>query len=103
MHAGRAQAGVIGASVWAAELGAGRVDPRVIEPLWSTPTFSRHVIDAGPNVPSATIHAVQRALFDMRWSNAKHRKVLELGGHRAWIPAREEGYADLALALSEVP
>jgi phosphonate transport system substrate-binding protein len=45
--------------------------------------------------------AFQRVLLDMRWSNPKHRKLLELEGARQWVLGREEGYMHLEAALED--
>ncbi|HVY48774.1 MAG TPA: PhnD/SsuA/transferrin family substrate-binding protein, partial [Minicystis sp.] len=101
LHAGKAHAAVVGAAVLASEQAAGRVDPRVVEPLWSTPPFSRHMLDAAPGLSSDRAQALTRVLLEIRASNAKHKKLMELAGHRLWIPAREDGYAELEAALGE--
>jgi phosphonate transport system substrate-binding protein len=45
--------------------------------------------------------AFQRVLLDMRWSNPKHRKLLELEGARQWVTGREDGYVHLEAALED--
>lgn len=52
-------------------------------------------------VAESWTQAFQRVLFDMRWSNPKHRKLLELEGARQWVPGREDGYAHLEAALED--
>ena len=42
-----------------------------------------------------------RVLFEMRWNNPKHRKLLEVEGHRQWLPGRDGGYAQLVAALDD--
>jgi hypothetical protein len=37
----------------------------------------------------------------MRWNNPKHRKYLEVEGHRQWIPGRDDGYTQLVAALDD--
>ena len=58
-------------------------------------------VDTAPGLAPARAQALARVLFELRWSNAKHRKVLELAGHRLWIPPREDGYVELDAALTE--
>jgi ABC-type phosphate/phosphonate transport system substrate-binding protein len=101
VHAGRAQAGVVGATAWQAEQAAGRVDPRIVETLWTTPSYDHHVIDALPSLPEAKGKELTRILLDLRWSNPKHRKLLEIEQHRSWAPGRDGGYTQLVAALDD--
>ena len=96
---GRAQAGAVGDLVWVAEQAAGRVDPSVIEVLWTTPPFDHCMFDALPGLDEGRVQAFQRALFAMSWEDPAHRRILELEGLRQWLPAREEGYQSLRAAL----
>jgi phosphonate transport system substrate-binding protein len=96
---GRADAGVVGDLVWLAEQAGGRVDPRSVESVWTTPAFDHCMFDAMPTLPPATAEAFRRALFAMRWDDPRHRRLLQLEGLKAWMPPREEGYASLVAAL----
>lgn len=101
LHDGRAQAGVVGSLVWQAEQAAGRVDPHRVETLWTTPAYDHHALDALPTLAEDKAKAFTRVLLDMRWNNPKHRKYLEIEGHRSWLAGRDEGYAQLAAALDD--
>lgn len=101
LHDGRAQAGAIGSLVWQSELAAGRIDPHKVEILWTTPPYDHHAMDALPSLPEDKRQAFARVLFDLRWNNPKHRKLLEIEGHRQWVPPRDDGYSHLAAALDE--
>jgi ABC-type phosphate/phosphonate transport system substrate-binding protein len=96
---GRAQAGTVGDLVWVGEQAAGRVDPRRIEVLWTTPPFDHCMFDALPTLPKTKAEAFTRALHAMRWEEPRHRRLLELEGLRRWMPPREEGYESLVAAL----
>ncbi len=101
LHDGRAQAGVVGSVVWAAEQAAGRVDPHRVETLWTTPAYDHHALDALPSLPEQKAKDLTRVLFEMRWNNPKHRKYLEVEGHRQWLPGRDGGYTQLVAALDD--
>jgi len=101
LHDGRAQAGVVGSVVWAAEQAAGRVDPHRVETLWTTPAYDHHALDAMPTLPEQKAKDLTRVLFEMRWNNPKHRKYLEIEGHRQWVPGRDGGYTQLVAALDD--
>jgi ABC-type phosphate/phosphonate transport system substrate-binding protein len=101
LHEGKAQAGAVGSGIWKTELAAGRVDPHRVEMLWSTPAFSRHVLDAAPSVPTPSAQTLQRMLFEMRWNNPRHKKLFDLEGYRMWVPPREDGYGALEAALDD--
>jgi ABC-type phosphate/phosphonate transport system substrate-binding protein len=98
LQEGRAHAGAIGAPVYASLLASGRIDPRVVDVLWTTPAFDHHMLDV---VPAAEERAtgLRRALCDLRWTNARHRRLLEIDGIRGWVAGREDGYTQLAIAL----
>jgi ABC-type phosphate/phosphonate transport system substrate-binding protein len=98
---GRAQAGAVGDLVWINEQSAGRVDPRLVDVLYTTPGFDHCMFDALPSLPEAKVSAFQEALFAMRWDEPAHRRLLELEGLRQWMPPREEGYDSLRRALDE--
>jgi len=101
LHDGRAQAGMVGSVVWQAEQAAGRVDPHRVETLWTTPAYDHHALDALPGLPEQKARDLTRILFEMRWNNPKHRKLLEIEGHRQWLTGRDEGYAQLVAALDD--
>jgi ABC-type phosphate/phosphonate transport system substrate-binding protein len=101
VHDGRAHAAAVGNAVWQAEQAAGRVDPHRVETLWTTPAYDHHAIDALPSLPEQRAKDLGRVLFEMRWNNPKHRKYLEVEGHRQWVSGREDGYAQLEAALDE--
>jgi ABC-type phosphate/phosphonate transport system substrate-binding protein len=96
---GRADAGCVGDLIWVTEHAAGRIDGARIDSLWSTPAFDHCMFDARPELDAAAAEAFQRALFAMKWDDARHRRVLELEGLKEWMPARHEGYASLRAAL----
>jgi ABC-type phosphate/phosphonate transport system substrate-binding protein len=101
LHDGRAQAGIVGSPVWSAELARGSVDPHRIDTLWTTPAYDHHAIDALPGLPEQKAKDLTRVLFEMRWNNPKHKKLLEIEGHRLWVPGRDGGYAQLVAALDD--
>ncbi|HTM21166.1 MAG TPA: PhnD/SsuA/transferrin family substrate-binding protein [Kofleriaceae bacterium] len=99
---GRAQAGVVGDLIWVLEQAAGRVDPRLIEAVWTTPGFDHCMFDGRPDLPRPVAEGFQRALHSMRWEDPASRRLLELEGLKQWMPPREEGYASLIAALDEI-
>jgi ABC-type phosphate/phosphonate transport system substrate-binding protein len=101
LHDGRAQVGAVGGLVWQQEQAAGRVDPHRLETLWTTPAYDHHALDALPTLAEEKAKALTRVLFEMRWNNPKHRKYLEVEGHRQWVSGRDEGYAQLVAALDD--
>ncbi|MDB4965822.1 MAG: hypothetical protein JWN44_1511 [Myxococcales bacterium] len=98
---GRAHAGAVGDLVWINEQSAGRIDPQLVDVLYTTPGFDHCMFDALPSLSEAKVEAFQRALFAMRWEEPAHRRLLELEGLREWMPPREEGYDSLRRALEE--
>jgi phosphonate transport system substrate-binding protein len=99
LREGRAQAGTVGDLVWVTEQAAGRVDPSLVEVLWTAPPFDHCMFDGRPGLPQDQAAAFQRALFAMKWDDPRHRAILEMEGLREWLPPREEGYESLRAAL----
>lgn len=100
LREGSADAGTIGDLVWVNEQAAGHVDPSMIGVVYTTPGFDHCMFDALPTLAADKRDGFQRALFSMTWENPAHRRLLELEGLREWLPAREEGYRSLELALA---
>jgi ABC-type phosphate/phosphonate transport system substrate-binding protein len=98
---GRAQAGAVGDLMWINEQSAGRIDPHLVDVLYTTPGFDHCMFDALPSLAESKVEAFQRALFRMRWDEPAHRRLLELEGLREWLPPRQEGYDSLRRALDE--
>lgn len=96
---GRAQAGTVGDLIWVLEQAAGRIDPSLLEVLWTSPGFDHCMFDALPGLAEAKVAAFTKALFAMSWDDPRHRRLLELEGLKQWMPPREEGYASLIAAL----
>jgi len=96
---GRVPAGAVGDLIWVLEQAAGRIDPNLLEVLWTTPPFDHCMFDALPDLPDAKVEGFRRALFAMRWDDPVHRRLLELEGLKEWLPPRETGYRSLIAAL----
>src|SRR5262249_29703606 len=73
LREGRAEAGALGDLIWINEQAAGRVDPGLVEVLWTTPPFDHCMFDALPSLPDEKAKAFARALFSMRWDDPAHR------------------------------
>src|SRR5687767_12921847 len=62
LRKGDADAGTIGDLVWLTEQSAGRIDPRLIESLWTTPGFDHCMFDALPELDAKKVADFQAAL-----------------------------------------
>jgi ABC-type phosphate/phosphonate transport system substrate-binding protein len=98
---GQAQAGTVGDLVWVTEQAAGRVDPGLVEVLWTTPAFDHCMFDALPAFSDEKARAFSGVLAQMSWEEPAHRRLLELEGLRQWLPPREQGYDSLRRALDD--
>jgi ABC-type phosphate/phosphonate transport system substrate-binding protein len=101
LHDGRAQAGAVGDLIWVLQQAAGKIDPKVVEILWTTPGFDHCMFDALPTLPEEKAQAFRKALFAMKWEDPKSRRLLELEGLKEWMEPREEGYESLVRALDQ--
>jgi phosphonate transport system substrate-binding protein len=102
VHEGRAQAGIVGSLVWQAEQAAGRIDLRVLDVLWTTPTFDLRIFDALPTLGPDKIEIFRKVLLEMNYANPKHRRLLDLEGLRRWLPGREQSYTPVRAALDDL-
>lgn len=100
LNAGQADAGAIGELVFSSEQASGNIDSSKIESLWITPPFDHCMFDALPDLDPAKIERFKHALFNMKWENPEHRRLLEMEGLKEWMPPREEGYDSLRSALA---
>jgi len=101
LQSGRAHAGAVGDLVWVQQQSAGKIDPRQLEVIYTTPPFDHCMFDAMPTLPAEKADAFKRALFAMRFDHPDHRRLMELEGLKQWMPPREEGYRSLMAALDE--
>ena len=101
LNDGKAQAGTIGDLIWVLEQAAGRIDTKKLESFWTTPGFDHCMFDALPTLSKAKAEGFKKALFAMKYENAKHRRLLDLEGLKQWMPPREEGYSSLVAALDD--
>jgi phosphonate transport system substrate-binding protein len=102
VHEGRAQAGIVGSLVWQAEQAAGRIDLRVLDVLWTTPSFDLRIFDALPTLPIDKIESFRKVLLEMNHANPKHRRLLELEGLKRWLPGREQSFTPVRAALDDL-
>jgi len=102
VHEGRAHAGAVGSLVWQAEQAAGRVDPRIVDVLWTTPSFDLRMFDVMPSLPAEKIETFRRVLSEMSYANPKHRRLLDMEGLRRWVAGREQSYAPVRAALDDL-
>ncbi len=101
LNDGKAQAGTIGDLIGVLEQAAGRIDTKKLESFWTTPGFDHCMFDALPTLSKAKAEGFKKALFAMKYENAKHRRLLDLEGLKQWMPPREEGYSSLVAALDD--
>src|SRR5206468_5484033 len=87
---GRAHAGTVGDLIWVGEQAAGRIDPRQLDVLWTTPPFDHCMFDALPSLGEERAAAFRRALHAMRWEEPRHRRLLELEGLKQWMEPRDQ-------------
>jgi phosphonate transport system substrate-binding protein len=102
VHEGRAHAGIVGSLVWQAEQAAGRIDLRVLDVLWTTPTFDLRIFDALPALSVDKIESFRKVLLEMNYANPKHRRLLELEGLKRWMPGREQSFTPVRAALDDL-
>jgi len=77
----------------------GTVDPSRFRILSSTGKFDHCVFAAGSTLSEADEKRWLDALFAMSYDNPDHRRMMDLEGLKAWLPARTTGFALLQEAV----
>ena len=98
---GAADAGAVGAPLWAMALENRAVDPDRVRLLWTTPTYHHCNFTALEPVDEARTDPWVDALLRMDYDDPSHRRLLDMEGLKRWVPGRTEGYRTLFEAVEE--
>ena len=97
VQSGAYEAGALNSQVWKAQVKEGRVDPRKVKVIWTTPTYVDYHWVARPDLKDrfgkGFTRRLKTALIEMRPDNARRRTILELFGASQFIPATKSDYA----------
>lgn len=99
LAAGQVDASVMLDLNWKLWTQDGTVDPSRFRILASTGKFDHCVFAAGSTLAEAEEKRWLDALFAMSYDNPDHKRMMDLEGLKAWLPARTTGFALLQEAV----
>jgi ABC-type phosphate/phosphonate transport system substrate-binding protein len=95
LGAGQADAGALGDTTWIRQLAEGRVDPRQIRPIWTSPGYCHCNFTVLADFPEDLGRRWTESLLGMRYDSPRWRELMDLEGLKRWLraePAILEGY-----------
>jgi ABC-type phosphate/phosphonate transport system substrate-binding protein len=102
LREGQADAGALGDATWARQLAEGRVDPRTVRPIWTSPGYCHCNFTVLADFPEDVGRRWTESLLGMRYDNPRWRELMDLEGLKRWAradPAILEGYRVLFEAV----
>jgi phosphonate transport system substrate-binding protein len=98
---GTADAGALGAPVWAKLRGEAHPAAQGLEVQWRSPTYYHCNFTALSTLDDAVAERWKQALLAMDYDDPRLRNAMDLEGVRRWLPGDESGYKALAEAMAE--
>lgn len=90
LHEGRADAGALGDTTWTRQLAEGRIDSRLIQPVWTSPGYCHCVFTALSDLSADVGRQWTEALLAMRYDDPRWRHLMDLEGLERWVAAEPE-------------
>ena len=100
LHAGDADAGMMGRPTWDRESVQGRVDPAVVGCVWQSAPYSHCNFTALGDLDPSLAQRFTDALLKMDHGDPRWRPTMDLEGLTSWQPGRTDGYDELAAAIA---
>jgi ABC-type phosphate/phosphonate transport system substrate-binding protein len=97
-----ADVGALGDATWVRQLAEGRVDPRQVRPIWTSPGYCHCNFTVLADFPEDLGQRWTESLLGMRYDNPRWRELMDLEGLKRWVrgdPAILEGYRVLFEAV----
>jgi ABC-type phosphate/phosphonate transport system substrate-binding protein len=102
LREGRADAGALGEPAWNLAVAEGRVDPRQVRAVWTSPGYCHCVFTALDKFPQELAQRWTDSLLRMSYEDPCWHKLMDLEGLRRWLradPAILRGYEVLFEAV----
>ena len=100
LHAGDADAGMMGRPTWDRESAESRVDPAVVGCVWQSAPYSHCNFTALGDLDPSLAQRWTDALLKMDHGDPRWRPIMDLEGLTSWQPGRTDGYEELAAAIA---
>jgi ABC-type phosphate/phosphonate transport system substrate-binding protein len=95
LREGQADVGALGETTWGRQVAEGRIDPREVHPLWTSPGYCHCNFTVLADFPEELGQCWTEALLGMQYDNPRWRRLMDLEGLRRWVRADAailEGY-----------
>jgi len=102
VQAGKADAGVLNASVWDKLVAAGRVDTDKVRVLATTPPYFDYNWTARGDLDPALLTKIQQAFLSLDPANPAHKAILDLQAAERFIETSPENYRSIEDAARSV-
>ncbi len=96
--AGKAEAGVLNASVWDKLVESGKVDPAKVHVFATTPTYYDYNWTVRGDLDPAVVKKLTAAFLKLDPKNPEHAEILKLQRASKFIPTKAENYAGIEQA-----
>jgi ABC-type phosphate/phosphonate transport system substrate-binding protein len=90
LREGRADAGAIGVTTWARQLAEGKIDPRQLRPVWTSPGYCHCNFTVLADFDADRGRRWAEALLRMDYNDPRWRPLMDLEGLKRWVAASPE-------------
>ncbi len=95
IEAGKADAGVLNASVWDKLVAAGKVDTAKVRVISTTPPYYDYNWTVRGNLDPALVEKIKAAFLALDPANPEHKAILDLQAASRFIETKPENYAGI--------
>ncbi|WP_336315913.1 putative selenate ABC transporter substrate-binding protein [Stutzerimonas stutzeri] len=95
VEAGKADAGVLNASVWDKLIAAGKVDTAKVRVISTTPPYYDYNWTVRGNLDPALVEKIKAAFLALDPANPEHKAILDLQAASRFIETKPENYAGI--------
>jgi ABC-type phosphate/phosphonate transport system substrate-binding protein len=104
LREGQADVGALGETTWGKQVAEGRIDPREVHPLWTSPGYCHCNFTVLADFPEELGRRWTESLLGMSHDDPRWRRLMDLEGLKRWIRADAailEGYRILFDAVEQ--
>jgi phosphonate transport system substrate-binding protein len=95
---GKAEAGVLNASVWDKLVETGKVDANAVRVLWTTPPYYDYNWTVRGGLDPKLAQKIKEAFLKLDPANPAHKEILELQRATRFVPTHPENYQGIEAA-----
>jgi phosphonate transport system substrate-binding protein len=92
VEAARVDAGALNFLVWDKLVETKKVDTNKVFIFWTTPPYVDYVWSVRGGLDAATVDKISKAFLKLDYSNAEHKKLLDLHRTKGYVPAKDEDW-----------